>query len=73
MLEFRTEYIAAGGNRHPSAADWNPLTGLLAFGSDRNVALWEPLGVHLSSQRFDLVSAKYVDSRTDRLASNSSW
>ncbi|KAL8861371.1 MAG: hypothetical protein Q9178_002243 [Gyalolechia marmorata] len=43
MVGFRTEYIAAGGNRHPAAADWNPTTGLLAYGSDMNVALWKPL------------------------------
>ena len=34
------EYVAAGGNRHPSAADWAP--GLLAFGAGINVALWNP-------------------------------
>ena len=34
------DYIAAGGNRHPSAADWAP--GLLAFGAGHNVALWDP-------------------------------
>lgn len=34
------EFIAAGGNRHPSAADWAP--GLLAFGAGINVALWNP-------------------------------
>ena len=34
------EYIAAGGNRHPSAADWKPT--LLAFGSGNNIALWNP-------------------------------
>lgn len=34
------EYIAAGGNRHPSSADWTP--GLLAFGAGINVALWNP-------------------------------
>ncbi|KAK0790112.1 Elongator subunit elp2 [Friedmanniomyces endolithicus] len=33
-------YIAAGGNRHPSAADWAP--GLLAFGAGNNIALWNP-------------------------------
>ncbi|KAL9640507.1 MAG: hypothetical protein Q9164_000257 [Protoblastenia rupestris] len=42
MLDFEHEYIAAGGNRHPSAADWDAHTGLLAFGADRNVALWSP-------------------------------
>jgi elongator complex protein 2 len=36
----RLEYVAAGGNRHPSAADWAP--GLLAFGASINVALWNP-------------------------------
>ena len=34
------EYIAAGGNRHPSAADCSATTGLVAFGADRNIALW---------------------------------
>ncbi|KAL8674605.1 MAG: hypothetical protein Q9168_000980 [Polycauliona sp. 1 TL-2023] len=43
MVGFRTEYIAAGGNRHPAAADWDTVTGLLAYGSDINVALWRPL------------------------------
>ncbi|KAL8841545.1 MAG: hypothetical protein Q9176_003166 [Flavoplaca citrina] len=43
MVGFRTEYIAAGGNRHPAAADWDAITGVLAYGSDINVALWKPL------------------------------
>jgi len=34
------EFIAVGGNRHPSAADWAP--GLLAFGAGNNIALWNP-------------------------------
>lgn len=46
MLDFRSTYIAAGGNRHPSAADWDPSSGLLAYGSDQNVALWTPLVSH---------------------------
>jgi hypothetical protein len=44
---IQTEYIAAGANRHPSAADWyggpdggGGHGGLLAFGSGRNVAVW---------------------------------
>lgn len=41
MAQMRTEYLAAGGNRHPSAADWDT-SGLLAFGADRNIALWRP-------------------------------
>jgi elongator complex protein 2 len=38
--KVQLEYIAAGGNSHPSAADWAP--GLLAFGAGINVALWNP-------------------------------
>ncbi|RMX71738.1 hypothetical protein D0869_15327 [Hortaea werneckii] len=34
------EFLAAGGNRHSSAADW--ATGLLAFGAGHNLALWNP-------------------------------
>ncbi|PGH14446.1 hypothetical protein AJ79_03089 [Helicocarpus griseus UAMH5409] len=37
-----TEYISAGGNRHPAAADWDHYSGILAFGADNNVALWDP-------------------------------
>ncbi|KAL8720725.1 MAG: hypothetical protein Q9225_002459 [Loekoesia sp. 1 TL-2023] len=44
MIRFDTDYIAAGGNRHPAAADWDTTTGLLAYGSGRNIALWDPLG-----------------------------
>ena len=40
MATVTLDYIAAGGNRHPSAADWAP--GLLAFGAGQNVALWDP-------------------------------
>ena len=40
MLNAELEYLAAGSNRHPSAADWKP--GLLAFGSGHNIALWDP-------------------------------
>ncbi|KAF6223434.1 hypothetical protein HO133_000277 [Letharia lupina] len=42
MVDWNTDYLAAGGNRHPSAADWDLASGLLAFGADRNVALWSP-------------------------------
>lgn len=41
-MEVNVEYLAAGGNRHPAAADWDAITGLLAYGSGRNLALWEP-------------------------------
>ncbi|KUJ20166.1 WD40 repeat-like protein [Mollisia scopiformis] len=41
MTQLTAEYLTAGANRHPSAADWDT-SGLLAFGADRNVALWQP-------------------------------
>jgi elongator complex protein 2 len=34
------EFVTAGGNCHPSAADWIP-SGL-AFGSHHNIAIWNP-------------------------------
>ncbi|KAI9793620.1 MAG: hypothetical protein M1833_000706 [Piccolia ochrophora] len=43
MVKIEKEFIAVGGNRHPSAADWDPSSGLVAFASDRNIALWDPL------------------------------
>lgn len=43
MVDWNPEYLAAGGNRHPSAADWDLASGLLAFGADRNIAIWSPL------------------------------
>ncbi|KAH9829206.1 elongator complex protein 2-like [Teratosphaeria destructans] len=45
QVDISLSYIAAGGNRHPSAADWSQdsnNSGLLAFGSGNNVALWRP-------------------------------
>lgn len=41
MASIHREYIAAGGNRHPAAADW--AGNLLAYGSGKNIALWRPL------------------------------
>ena len=35
-------YIAVGGNKHPAAADWDPRTGIVAYGSQSNIALWDP-------------------------------
>ena len=43
MIDIYSDCIATGGNRHPSAADWDQKSGLLAFGSDQNVAVWNPL------------------------------
>jgi hypothetical protein len=43
------DYISVGGNRHPAAADWDrEKSGLLAFGADNNVALWNPLVNHFA-------------------------
>lgn len=42
MVSITTDYISAGGNRHPAAADWDVQSGVLAFGADNNVALWDP-------------------------------
>lgn len=41
MSSVQLDYLAAGGNRHPSAADWKDT--LLVFGAGRNIALWNPL------------------------------
>lgn len=41
MDKITPEYLAAGANRHPAAADWDE-SGLLAYGTDRNIALWYP-------------------------------
>ena len=48
VLSVQTDFIAVGGNRHPAAADWDSQSGLVAFGADRNVALWNAL-VHLGA------------------------
>jgi hypothetical protein len=49
MIELNAEYLAAGANRHPSAADWD-VSGILAFGTDRNIALWRPQVRHVQLQ-----------------------
>ena len=43
MVDFHLAYIACGGNGHPAAADWDGPSALLAFGADRNIAIWDPL------------------------------
>lgn len=42
MVSITSDYISVGGNRHPGAADWDVQTGVVAFGADNNVALWDP-------------------------------
>ncbi len=59
MVLVSTEYISVGGNRHPSAADWDADSGLLAYGTDNNAALWDPL-VRLSSNFYEISEAKYL-------------
>ena len=53
MVSIAAEYISVGGNRHPAAADWDVQSGVLAFGADKNVALWDPLvsPTELNAQR----------------------
>ncbi|KAI4652535.1 uncharacterized protein J4E79_008841 [Alternaria viburni] len=42
-MNISTEFIAAGGNRNPAAADWDEAgSQLLAFGADNCIALWDP-------------------------------
>jgi hypothetical protein len=41
-IRAETSYLASGANRHPSAADWDSISGILAYGADRNVVLWRP-------------------------------
>lgn len=46
-----TEFITAGGNRNPAAADWDEGgLQLLAFGAEDSIAIWDPQ-VSKSSER----------------------
>lgn len=40
------EYVVAGANRHPAAADWHG--EILAYGADRNIAIWNPQVCHFT-------------------------
>ena len=43
-MNISPEFISIGGNRNPAAADWEEGGhGLLAFGADNSIALWDPL------------------------------
>ncbi|KAM5439669.1 Elongator subunit elp2 [Microsporum ferrugineum] len=42
MVSITTDFISVGGNRNPAAADWHHQSGLLAFGANNNVAIWNP-------------------------------
>lgn len=41
LKPISTEYLSTGANRQTAVADWSS-DGLVAFGADNNVALWEP-------------------------------
>lgn len=42
-MDIFSEFISIGGNRNPAAADWDAEgLGLLAFGADNSIALWDP-------------------------------
>lgn len=43
MVSITTDFISVGGNRNPAAADWHHGSGLLAFGANNNIAVWNPL------------------------------
>lgn len=44
MVQVAANFIAAGGNRQPSAADWDQAgSGLLGYGAGNNIILWDPL------------------------------
>ncbi|KAJ4985030.1 Elongator complex protein 2 [Stagonosporopsis vannaccii] len=51
-MNISSEYVSVGGNRNPAAADWDVNgSGILAFGADNCIALWDPqdeklAGVH---------------------------
>lgn len=60
------DLVAAGGNQHPSAADWN--FGILAFGAGKNLAIWHldksnsyGLSHLLSGHTDDITAVKLVD------------
>lgn len=62
MASVVSDYISVGGNRYPGAADWDVQTGVLAFGADNNVALWEPL---VSLSRLNVLVVTHVGILTD--------
>ncbi|KAL6719593.1 Elongator subunit elp2 [Lecanora helva] len=59
MLEIYPEYITAGGNRHPSAADWDHSSGLLAFGAGKNGNDGTGLRCLLAGHTDDVTAVKF--------------
>jgi hypothetical protein len=40
-VSVSARYVCAGANRHTAVADWSS-DGIVAFGTDSNIALWQP-------------------------------
>lgn len=40
-VEAGIEYLSVGANRHTAVADWSD-DGVVAFGADSNIAVWQP-------------------------------
>ncbi|KAF2621133.1 WD40 repeat-like protein [Macroventuria anomochaeta] len=48
-MNISPEFVSVGGNRNPAAADWDVNgSGVLAFGADNCIALWDPQDEKLS-------------------------
>ncbi|KAF2966822.1 hypothetical protein GQX73_g6738 [Xylaria multiplex] len=64
------KYLSIGANRNTAVADWGQ-DGLVAFGADSNIALWQPHGsqlrgvTHLLSGHKDIVKAIKFLSRVE--------
>ena len=81
MPSCEIEYLSIGGNRQSAAADFSLISGLVAFGADVNVALWQPqdlsqTGIHalLKGHTDRVTSIRFSTSRTgdgDTLVSGS--
>ncbi|KAF2196721.1 WD40 repeat-like protein [Delitschia confertaspora ATCC 74209] len=51
-MNISPEFTSIGANRNPAAADWDVHgSGLLAFGADNCIALWDPLDESLRGVR----------------------
>ncbi|KAF9692895.1 hypothetical protein EKO04_009048 [Ascochyta lentis] len=51
-MNISPEFVSIGGNRNPAAADWDLNgSGILAYGADNCIALWDPQDEKLSGVR----------------------
>ncbi|KAL8873933.1 MAG: hypothetical protein Q9174_000680 [Haloplaca sp. 1 TL-2023] len=74
MVRFRVDHIAAGGNRHPAAAQWDEVAGFLAFGSgvlsdrqivasggaDATIKIWQ---LNYAAQRLETLLLQTIETR----------